>query len=286
LKVGLGKSNLINTDLRSVVVTSRWQLLLHDGEKPFSTPSPSCNDAWEDWRAACAFSYAEGSVRSISELQKALYARTTDHAFDAQRIPIHPCNPNFTQPPLPGWKYSAEGEMIEDATAPSRFHDVVCLETKSDHREVACWSQPLLRGTQMIHSSLLFRLNPERTQELQCFLRRSMEPGLRQPEWGPSLQSDNELLSAEERVWLERIQSGEGVMSQIEQTDEGGRFFQSRAIYSLVALQPHDALLVESLNGDSSGIWVNIRELERIVQTPGMSTNELRTAVSVLLSWI
>lgn len=176
--------------------------------------------------------------------------------------------------------------MIEDATVPSRFHDVVCLETKSDHREVARWSQPLLRGRQMIHSSLLFRLNPERTQELQCFLRRSMEPGLRQPEWGPSLQSDNELMSKEEQAWLERIQSGKGVMSQIEQTDEGGRFYQSRAIYSLVALQPQDALLVESLKGDFSGIWVNIRELERIVQTPGMSTNELRTTVSLLLSWI
>lgn len=286
LKVGLGESNLINTDLRSVVVTSCWQLLLHDGEKPFSSPSESCNDAWADWRAACAFSYAEGIVRPISELRKALCARSTDHAFDVQRIPIQPCNSNVKQPPLPGWRYSAEGEMIEDTTAPSRFHDVVCLETKSDQREVDRWSQPLLRGTQMIHSSLLFRLNPERTQELQCFLRRSMEPGLRQPEWGPSLQSDNELMSKEEQAWLKRIQSGEGVMSQIEQTDEGGRFYQSKAIYSLVALQPQDALLVESLNGDFSGIWVNIRELERIVQTPGMSTNELRTAVSLLLSWI
>lgn len=286
LKAGLEASNLVNTDLRSVVVTSNWSLLLHAGEVPFASPSSSCDEAWASWRAACALSYAKGRTRPISEFQKVLWAkRKNDLSFETEEVPIRPFVRNGTQPPLPGWKYTTAGEMVQDSQNPSRFHDVICLETTTESREVTRWSQPFLRGAQVIHSSLLLRLHPEGNEELQCFLRRSIEPGLKQPEWGPSIQSDNELLTALDQAWIRRIQSGEGTMAQIEQTDEGGRFFQSRAVYTLVALSPEEGKAAQAWEDDATGVWVNIKELEQIVQTPGMTTNELRTVVSLLLAW-
>lgn len=70
-------------------------------------------------------------------------------------------------------------------------------------------------------------------------------------------------------------------IASIFQTDEGGRFFQIRHQYEIIFL---DDLTARYLT-EKNGIWVSLGELEKLCRQSKVTTNELRTCVSLILSF-
>jgi hypothetical protein len=65
----------------------------------------------------------------------------------------------------------------------------------------------------------------------------------------------------------------------VRQSDEGGRFMRSIMRYEVVLIDESKAALL-----GKRVTWVSLGELEWLCQMPAATTNEARSAVSVLLS--
>ena len=65
------------------------------------------------------------------------------------------------------------------------------------------------------------------------------------------------------------------------QSDEGGRFYQSKVLYQIVELQK-DTQIVDT----KISYWATLAEIQSIVVLNKKSTNELRSVLSLLLKFI
>lgn len=257
LRRALAQDYLINTDARSVIATAPWRLI-SSGAGPFAphtTPRPAALESF----AAAAHASHRTSRADIAPFLAGLNSATG--AATLTRKPLAQ---------LSGWTITDTGISSSDPIADTEIQN---FDIEATSREVASWRQPLLRPKQDCVCALVFQLIDGR---LKVFLRYAAEPGfMGRIEFGPSWQT-----GAANPPWLtERMADlSRTPLLAIHQSDEGGRFMQSIARYSLHLLDspaPADP---------TTGIWADIGELEALCTRPMTLTNEARSAVSLLLS--
>lgn len=237
----------LNSDARSVIVTAPWALLA-DGRALFSAD-------------VLAASYGRAiAAAAFQDLRKRI--RPTGPAMTPRWLELDPLD-------LDGW-HQTETDLHDEAGRAA----VSCFEVDVLGREVRTWCQPFLMPVDPSDLVLFLRLTP---LGAEVFLRSYQEVGFGQRrELGPSRHSAFRVPD-DMRDWDAPASATE--LIRLNQSDEGGRFFQADATYRIVLVRSAPARVQYPF-----GQWVSLAALEQIVQVPGATTNELRSLVSLLLS--
>lgn len=262
IRAALGQDYAINSDARSVIVTSPWRHLRAQG--PLFTGPTAPADAPGGLRAELAKAHGMGPrpARVAAALSRLAAAR--------QKRPIRLRTVRLEA--MRGW--SAESGRITPAApddeAPGR---VEMFRIDAPAREVERWDQPFL-AADTVHRAAIFLTMCEGV--LEAGLRIAVEPGFRDgAQFGPTAQTD-----APSPPWALDLLSGRAApLLAVLQSDEGGRFMQTVMRYELHLLAADD---LPQDTGDT--IWLNPAELELLAGRRGLLTNEARSAISLLLS--
>lgn len=251
----------VNTDARSVMVCSPWDWLADSGATAFSR-----------WRGRGGFGEAlYGSFSSAAGITRPdavgphLEAARARHPTTLEHRAIERLN---------GWRIEPFGVFPNDDQA---SFSVQAFAVRASDREVSQWSQPLLVGGRATTVSLLCT---RWDGVLHALLRCAAEPGLRDVvQLGPSDIDDplHERLS-----WLPAVLSDPRCERRVavRQSDEGGRFMRSAALYQVVEADPQ---LLPSQDADA--VWLTLGQIQALALRDGQLTNEARSVLSLLLSW-
>ena len=240
---------VMNTDARSVLVTSPWRTLVR--RPPF-----------ERYDVQFARELAESFRLPIKPEQTMTLGRTLSL--------VRANTPQPTAVPLDaleGWRVDAEG-VVPEGGVPYRIRHI---KVRARGREVAEWDQPIVESA----GTGLVELHCGRLNGVLHFLfRLQVEPGLvSRAELGPTVCVEpgsvamNHPLPPSAHVIIETWQS-----------DEGGRFFQDKSLYRIVDRgQAHSA---------AEGYWLNVAQVHDLLMQGGWFTNEARSVLSLLLTWM
>lgn len=248
---------VVNTDARSVLVSADWRDLVADRD-PFGQRRPDGSE----FGSALHESYnSDGSISEI--LDKLDEWRTTK----CELAPVHLND-------LPGWRLDDHG--VRKRGDGGAF-EVNYFDVRSNSREVPAWSQPLFRGLALEQITLVC----QRQQGLLRFLVKvRQEIGFRNKlQLAPSVQFFEGCEPAPALHDLIDQSARKRVRAATCQSDEGGRFQHSRARYRIVELMED----FETPPDDFS-LWPSLSQLQQLVRVQGATTNELRSAVSLLLT--
>lgn len=259
VRVALAQDFLINTDARSTIVSGDWGLLRADG------PLFSGDSGWgsPNLRAALCASMAVDSDRAVARATDRLHSARQAHRAALRQIPLDT---------LPGWQGA---QMAEDDLGLQA--GIACFRVRIEGREVEAWDQPFLTSAQ----THIARLILADCDGCKCvLLRLSPEPGFAEGvQFGPTFQTDvpcSPLLAA-----LGEAMPDLPILSA-KQSDEGGRFMKVVTDYAIHDLG--DSRLARDLCALPEIVAVPLSALAVLCATSGMTTNELRSAVSVLLA--
>ena len=244
----LARDFSVNTDARSVIVSSPWTYIAAGGS-PFS-----------GWTGHSGFgqrllrSYrADPNVGQI--LGQLRLARASAPA-GASEVAL---------PELDAWIVDERGVRPREGSGIAIRH----VRVSARDREVPEWCQPLLSTGRVTSCDLVCQ---ERDGVLHFLLRAVWEPGLvERVELGASRESP---ATADLP-----LAPGECVRLSVLQSDEGGRFLRCATRYRVIERA------AASAEPPAAGEhWVTLAQLERLASLPGALNNEARSAVSVLLS--
>lgn len=261
LREALGRDFEINTDARSVIVSSPWRRL-RDGDAPFTGTSGAVGRLG-GLRAALATSYA-APPRSdrLADALDLIEARRARTEVTLRSVPVEA---------MPGWRWTADA-IVPVEVRPAFDTRVAMRRVEAVGREVEAWDQPFLASDREHRAVLLLR---ECSGAIEVALRVSTEPGFgNRVQYGPTWQSDLPGPAALGAA-VERARP----VAAVRQSDEGGRFLHVVMRYE-IALLDRDGQAAE----DPDLVWITLSELERLCRTAGLLTNEARSLVSVLLS--
>lgn len=237
----------INTDARSVIATAPWAILANHSPL-FRSPVLT-----RSYRAAQNPLGRAALIAPIGDVPQSKVPQWEATPLDA----------------LDGWS------MFETALCdPSGQKVVGCYEISVNGREVDTWCQPFLLHDDAPDHVLLMRIGDAGAM---FFLRSYLEVGFgARKEYGPSVHS---LHSTPDKMNGWDHGSGAVELIRLNQSDEGGRFMSTAASYRIVLTDKASPRLRYPF-----GAWVNLADLERLANSPGCTTNELRTLVSLILS--
>jgi oxidase EvaA len=147
------------------------------------------------------------------------------------------------------------------------------LRIVAKNREVAQWDQPIISSYGLgkielicgrINGILHFHFKPVTEAGLYNFTELSpticTEPGEKY----------------ENEIFLRNHKNK--IISTVFQSDEGGRFFQNRTRYRIIDIGQADMNL--------KGFWLTLHQIQALSLEEGWFTNESRSAISLLLSWL
>ena len=259
----LSQSRTVNTDARSVIASSDWTRLL-----------PSDEGAEQDgvWTNLQVNNYPNTPKEYLNAIGRLESFRRTVVAADSAEI-THPRDA------------LAAGNQDRWGTGETEFW---FFEVIARYREIDSWCQPLLTSrTKPLHKLIITRQNGV----LLCLVRLTAESGLLSlAEFGPSVSTSGDLSTGSTDTFSSELtdflnESG-SVLRNMNQSDEGGRFYQQEANYQLVWVHYEDLARAPSFDHfDELGlVWVNLRDLNMLCATSMTTTNELRTLATLLLS--
>ncbi|WP_262689609.1 NDP-hexose 2,3-dehydratase family protein [Kordiimonas aestuarii] len=256
IRQALGTEFAINTDARSVIVSSPWKYVAGEGV-PFSGAGP--------YQQALYASYQAPGERDIVPIALERVAALRQHiALSVEAVALEA---------LPGWAVLDDRVHAAGQGGPSI--EVRQYHVHAPEREKIDWDQPLVLSTSSDEVVLLCQ---KRNGHLQFLLRPAIEVGLTGGvEFGPSFKKET---AASQPDWLSALVDGNSAetLISIDQSDEGGRFMQACCRYQ-VALVPEGHVA----DDDGHNLWVTLGELEHLCAAPGVLTNEARSVVSLLL---
>lgn len=246
----LEEDYLINTDTRSVLVSCNWEELTTNNIAFFSDLEHKGLKHWlhESY-------YQKDSSTRIFEVLKELQNQNK-YNFKIKDLDK-----------LKNWIVNKDVIYDNDQ---SEFI-VKGFRVSAADREVSYWEQPLVQNVglekvllycQMKDGVLKFLLNAQ--------IIIGMDEGL---VWGSSIQStrDNEIISFGEQT----------VLAECMQSDEGGRFYQSKCLYQIIEL---DEWVKVTKSGRS--YWASLSEIQKLTIENKKTTNELRSVLSLLLKFL
>ncbi|WP_286831032.1 MULTISPECIES: NDP-hexose 2,3-dehydratase family protein [Kordiimonas] len=248
----------INTDARSVITTGPWSVV------------GAGRDMFRSNKARSLF----GEALAVSYDQKCRDGLATDLQVLVESIRhevslvVHACPLDA----LEGWI------MTEKHISCAHQHRELVVEhfeVFAPGRERSQWDQPLFRSTGVDEVILFCQ---KRDGLLKFLLRPTLEPGLTGGvEIGPSFKRES---AKHLPTWLQDLAANPsgGASIEVAQSDEGGRFMESRCRYRVEELATGKAVPEDPWN-----VWVSLSELELLCRTPKLLTNEARSVVSILL---
>ncbi len=258
LKQELRKSFKVNTDARSVITSGAWYLLATDANNLFlSSDLPShfanaLNQSYKDIKLS-RLNQAFSVLKKINHLFSSSYTliplnKMKHHTIDSAGI------------------YNSKQERIV-----GYYHSHI------PDREKPTWQQPLLERSQSEECVLLFIIK----NNIAYFnVAAYPEIGFKnRVEFGGTFQTGKDPFKISTTV-LAEFKNNMNILCQIEQSDEGGRFYQNNTKYTL-AYWKHNPDTLERENS----AWLSAAELEQLSMKKGTLTNELRTLLSLLLSF-
>lgn len=257
----LSSANTVNTDARSALVCTDWDLLAGRSRRPFEGPGPLHQ------LLASSFNAAEFEPAAVADIWRKLSLSRIELRLAQRLVPLDA---------LTDWAVTED--RITTASKDAAF-EVRQYKITAEGREVSSWDQPLVvsRGYGKV-----VLLGQEREGQLRFLVRFSKEIGLMGGvELGPSSVTG----PGEEPVALCPIAKALAcadtqLLARTRQSDEGGRFYQDENEY-IVAIAP-SYLDLE----DMEGFWVTLRGLKTLIDNSGLTTIELRCAVSFLLPYL
>lgn len=258
LRSALVQDFLINTDARSTIVSGNWSLLRADAPL-FRGDSALVASSL---RAALFASMAEPSQPAVSRAIGRLDAARRAHRAVLRQIAVDA---------LPGWKSPS------DSLAMGVGAGIACFRVMIRGREVETWDQPFMTAARE-HKARLVLAD---CNGIKCaLLRLSAEPGFREGvQYGPTTQTDIPL--APSLADIAETMPDAPILST-RQSDEGGRFMKVVTDYTLHDLG--DSRLGRDLCALPDIVAVPLSALAQLCATSGVTTNELRSAVSLLLA--
>ncbi len=247
--------NVLNTDARSVLVSTPWRYWA--GGEPFARWAGT-----DGFGAALLHSY-----RQAVEDDAAAWLLT-------RRAAVSITNKRLALTDLPGWRM-ADGALAP--IVPGSFA-VRGYRVQARDREVPNWEQPLVDSAGEGQITLICQRHGG---VLRVLLRARAEPGLgNRVEIAASVQvAPGSAPEAGFEAELTEAAAGAQVHLACHQSEEGGRFHRDGNAYRIVEL---DAAM--PLARPAAFRWVTLRQLEALCTTPGLVTNEARSAASLLLS--
>lgn len=240
----------VNTDARSVVASADWRYVSH-GRQPFARETQRAKPV-APLQELMLDSYVSSS-RDIDRFRNALAAAGT------LRATVWPLDA------LDGWGFTSDAFQHRRGDHSSQ---ILSFNVSAPRREVSRWQQPLVADGIADRVVLLTAVI---NGEFRVALSIADELGFQGnakfgPSWQNALdQSFTPIRSLGEQIW------------SIEQSDEGGRFNQIVVGYEWRHMND-GRVPQQDLN------WVSLAELEALCRAPGMTTNELRTVVTLLLA--
>jgi len=212
------------------------------------------------------------SERTSAELQSWFARERARHHLATERIPLET---------IPGWQLG-DGTIID---AEKQLFAVQKFRITARDHEVQSWDQPLINSTGKGVAALLCQ---SRNGILHFLLHAALEPG----------NSETAQLTAAVQIPPQARQSisvspanpfhavledcgAAGTHIRTSQSEEGGRFYRDINDYSIVEI-PADRNL--GVPGDFQ--WASLGQIKALMRRPGIFTNEARSIVSLLLSYL
>lgn len=252
----------INTDARSVMFCSDWRLLTDGENGPFGR--------WRgtgDFGEALLDSFECVSPRqTLEEVLGFLMHKRESLALTVQQIPLGG---------LRNWEVSDEAISVQDGTA---LFSLKTYSVQTSDREVEAWHQPLLVGKRTVDTIMICT---RISGTLHFLLRASAEIGFREiVQFGPSY-IDDPAHSSIGWVAAALADPEKIIRASVLQSDEGGRFMNSVARYSVVEVPEK-----WSESTDPCGVWLTMGQLHLLAGQRGLLTNETRSVLSLLLAYV
>ncbi len=242
---------LLNTDARSVLVCSDWEKLV--ARKPFTSDNSLLSR-----ELATSFSH-EGLFESVKKVKK----RITQ-----LRKKIAPPTV-ISLRELPEYSITNYGIYPKN----KKPFAVKYIDVQTAYREVKRWNQPIIEsaGTGKID------LTCARIDGVLHFLFKPItEPGLLHKvelSTSEAIEPGEDLHNKKE----ERIKGK--ILIQSWQSDEGGRFYHDKSLYRII-----DAGNAYSVPDEWT--WLSLKQVKYFLDEGGWLTNEARSALSLLLTWL
>ena len=246
----LDKEYLINTDARSCLVSCNWENLT-ENNIAFFTDS---QDHGLKYRLNASYYHKDTSNRIFERLKEIQNGKKYDFKIK-----------NLNE--LRNWKVG-EDVIIDDNQVEFA---VKGFRVSVADREIPYWEQPLIQNLSLGRVVLYCQ---KRDGVLKFLLNAQIIIGLYERfVWGSSIQITKE----EENINFE----GQTVLAEYMQSDEGGRFYQSKCLYQIIEMP-------ESVNVPTSDMsyWASLAEIQSIVIQNIKTTNELRSVLSLLLKYL
>ena len=178
---------------------------------------------------------------------------------------------------VPGWSLR-EGTLQHDS---GRFFSVLGVEVSAPSREVAGWSQPLVRS---VEGGILGLIAQRRGDFLHFLIQARMEPGFMDTvELAPTVQYapvNYEGAGRTERPAFADLFEGQPVGTLRVDTvlsDEGGRFYHSQQRHMVLEL---DA--ATELDVSAQYEWMTLGQIQACARFSNMLNVELRSVLSCL----
>ncbi|GJL71265.1 MAG: dNDP-4-keto-6-deoxy-glucose-2,3- dehydratase [Nitrosomonas sp.] len=258
----------INTDARSVLVSSRWSALTSN-EKPFSRYFGKGGLG-----EALYHSYNTPNDQSIfadDEIMPRLEKSRIAADFTTQLIGLSE---------LKNWVHTDDRMSATEGNA----FEVRQFRVKSSEREVTKWDQPLVASDE---EGSVILLAQEKDGVLYFLFNSRAEIGFRERcQWGPTIQNlaqEPFIFSdlADSEIELKKVMNGSKQLLSQRHSDEGGRFYRCVSTYSLHLLNEDvEVALTDNL------VWMNMRQIELFTPQKGFFTNEARSLLSMLLAYL
>lgn len=248
----LAVDHLVNTDARSVLVCSPWELLI--GRTPFTR----CRSGFgvDLARSASADPVVEGLEEAL-EAVRALRSATTTAGI----VPLES---------LAGWSLTDQG-LMPTAGGPFMVRQIA-VEARG--REVPSWDQPIMDSGG--EGSILL-LCGRVAGILRFLLRARAEVGLyHRAELGPSAVWEP---GSRDEPDMPFDCSNAVIRVECRQSEEGGRFFRDVNHYRVVDVG-------QGFMAPPGWFWLTLSQIRVLLDQGGWLTNEARSALSLLLPWL
>lgn len=241
---------LVNTDARSVLVCSPWDSIIN--RTPFSRYKSIFN----------------------RELAESFYKKPDQKRFNRLELDFNKVRAKIGEPTIVGldkvrgWRVRTKGVLA----AVDRSFDVRFIEVIAQGREVPVWDQPILDTKRKGYIDLL--CGRDQKGILHFLFHTEIEPGLYNfIELGPTV-----IKYSANRKTSPLNYHGKIIM-QCDQSEEGGRFYRDRVRYRIIDVG-------KMFNTSNGYYWLTLSEIQILAKEEGWFTNEARSALSLILSFL
>jgi oxidase EvaA len=211
------------------------------------------------------------SLRQRTVTHKRLITWYKKNAQKKQHLELKPLSK------LRGW------EIVDDKIThkDNAFHDVIQIKVNTNCREVENWDQPIVNSHEIVDIELIARV---RAGRLEVLLKAETQPGLiGHLGLSASLVSDRQLISTSDNKlsdWFQAYGMQAWRTLKAEHSEEGGRFYLDKCRYR-ISIFPTGTKFPKL---DSTYRWLSLRDMAALLETGRVLTNELRSALAVLIS--